>query len=310
MKVRYLRHKDIDRQRWDMCISQSVKPLVYALSWYLDITSPGWDALVGGDYETVMPLTWRKKYGLKYLIQPYYSQQLGIFGNVVGAEIVREFFDAIPSRFVVVKINGNATNDFSPSPHRIKQNRNYEIDLSTDYDTAASGFSRNNRKNIRIAGRKHLTLKPEIDQNPFVNFYLEFIGERISDLPNRPFEIFRNIVALAGKQALTSTYGVYDKDEKLCSGALFLHSFNRRILIASASNHSGRQNRAMYFLLDNFIKMHAGLPLVLDFEGSNIEGIASFYDGFGANCMNYPSVSFINVSYKTISRQKKKKIEN
>jgi hypothetical protein len=62
-------------------IARSFNGIVYAYSWYLDIVSPGWDALVKDDYKSVMPLTWRKKYGIKYLYQPFFTQQLGVFSS-------------------------------------------------------------------------------------------------------------------------------------------------------------------------------------------------------------------------------------
>ncbi len=38
-----------------------------------------WDALVLDDYQAVMPLTWRSKFGIRYLYQPAFTQQTGIF---------------------------------------------------------------------------------------------------------------------------------------------------------------------------------------------------------------------------------------
>jgi hypothetical protein len=46
----------------------------------------------------------------------------------------------------------------------------------------------------------------------------------------------------------------------------------------------------MYAIFDAFIKKYAGHDLVLDFEGSEIEGIARFYRGLGAKPVYYYSV--------------------
>ena len=57
MEVRFVEHKDIDRPRWDGCVHYANNSLVYAYSWYLDnVSGEEWDALVEGDYESVMPL--------------------------------------------------------------------------------------------------------------------------------------------------------------------------------------------------------------------------------------------------------------
>ncbi len=77
--IRHLPHSSIDKQKWDACISDSRNRIPYALSWWLDAVCPGWDALVQDDYLAVMPLTHGHKFGIDYLYQPYFTQQLGIF---------------------------------------------------------------------------------------------------------------------------------------------------------------------------------------------------------------------------------------
>ena len=78
--IHYLRRREIDTTRWDHCIEASLSPLIYARSFYLDAMAAGqWDALVLDDYHAVMPLTWRSKFGIRYLYQPAFTQQTGIF---------------------------------------------------------------------------------------------------------------------------------------------------------------------------------------------------------------------------------------
>jgi len=62
LEIKYLKHNQIDKQKWDSAIENAQNGLAYALSWYLDIVSPNWDALIFGDYEMVMPLIHKKKY--------------------------------------------------------------------------------------------------------------------------------------------------------------------------------------------------------------------------------------------------------
>ncbi len=45
-KVQYLKHHEIDKQRWDACIQEARNAQIYALSWYLDVVTPGWEAIV------------------------------------------------------------------------------------------------------------------------------------------------------------------------------------------------------------------------------------------------------------------------
>ena len=65
--IKWLRSGSIDRQKWDQCIDRAGNGRIYGYSWYLDIMSNNWDALVLGDYQLIMPLPWRKKYGIRYI---------------------------------------------------------------------------------------------------------------------------------------------------------------------------------------------------------------------------------------------------
>ena len=73
MNIRYVTQEFINKSLWDQCIKKAVNGRVYAYSWYLDIMADNWDALIIGDetYETVFPLTYRSKYGISYLYQPF-----------------------------------------------------------------------------------------------------------------------------------------------------------------------------------------------------------------------------------------------
>src|SRR6201996_2749611 len=99
--IRYLPHDDIDVARWDHCIENAANSLIYGFHFYLDHMAAGqWDALVLGDYEAVMPLTWRSKYGIRYLYQPPYTQQAGIFAiQPLAPHLIEAFLQAARDRF-------------------------------------------------------------------------------------------------------------------------------------------------------------------------------------------------------------------
>src|SRR5262245_12061858 len=98
-EIRYLPHNEIDFPRWDDCIDCASNSLIYAYSYYLNHMAKHWDALVMGNYNSVMPLTWNRKYGIYYLYQPFLTAQLGVFGRSVNAAMLETFLQAIPSKF-------------------------------------------------------------------------------------------------------------------------------------------------------------------------------------------------------------------
>src|ERR1051325_4489828 len=106
--IQYLAHKDIDKKKWNRCIDNADNGLIYAYSFYLDCMAKNWDALVQNDYEAVMPLTWKKKYGIRYLYQPFLTAQLGVFGQIITERQCGDFIQAIPSKFRYIDISLNS----------------------------------------------------------------------------------------------------------------------------------------------------------------------------------------------------------
>ena len=79
---------------------------------------------------------------------------------------------------------------------------------------------------------------------------------------------------------------VYENGQAL-GGALFVMQAGRIIYLFSAVSEAGREQQAMSFLLDNVIKEYSDTVDILDFEGSMVPGIASFFRSFGAGKERY-----------------------
>jgi hypothetical protein len=90
-------------------VGEAFNSRIYANSWFLDRTAVEWDALVYGDYEYVMPLPVRRKLGIRYLYQPLYSQQLGIFPPP-PPEVAIAYFEDLQHRFSYMDIQLNSSN--------------------------------------------------------------------------------------------------------------------------------------------------------------------------------------------------------
>src|SRR5207249_10207965 len=85
--IKYLLHNEIDKTKWDKCIDEAGNGLSYGYSFYLDHLAKHWDGLVLNNYEAIMPLTWNKKFGIHYLYQPRFTENLGIFVHYPDEDI-------------------------------------------------------------------------------------------------------------------------------------------------------------------------------------------------------------------------------
>src|SRR6187455_1098564 len=142
-QIKYLQHKEIDKAKWDACITNSPNGLIYGYSFYLDCMARHWDALVLGDYEAVMPLTWNKKYGFYYIYQPFLSASLGVFGNHLNGDILESFLLAIPRRFRLWEFSLNHGNLFSVKGFDLHERVNFILPLHKRYEQLFEGFREN-----------------------------------------------------------------------------------------------------------------------------------------------------------------------
>jgi len=92
-------------------------------------------------------------------------------------------------------------------------------------------------------------------------------------------------------------YGAYSKRNELCAAAFFLKEQKRITYLNSVSTPEGKAARAMYAIINRFIADHAGTGIILDFEGSNVEGIARFFEGFGAQPETYQHIKYNNLPW-------------
>ncbi len=288
--IRYLRNSEIDSKKWDRCIQKSVNGNPYALSWYLDIIHGEWEALVDGDYERVMPLTGNKRYGIHYLFQPYFAQQLGVFStDKLNPEIVHDFLQAIPSHYRYIDINLNSYNKVE-GDYEIIYNSNYLLDLIHDYEDIMQNYSKNTKRNLKKSLLNGLVIMKGLKPEDIIRLFRENRGKTLKNWGDEQYHRLGRLMYTAIHKGKGVVYGVYDEHNQLCAGAFFVKSNSRLIFLFSGINETGRHVAAMTYLIDDVIEEFTPSHLVLDFEGSNDPGLARFYRGFGAKETHYPRI--------------------
>lgn len=279
--IKRLVNGSIDKNKWDQAILQADTPKLYALSWFLDIVSPQWQAYVLNDYEAVFPLPLKHKSGLPYLMQPPYCQQLGIFGSGIPEKTAKEFYRRAQREFLFHHLCINGNNGLAGKKH-VTTRTNFVLDLSLPYEKLFRCFDENTRRNIKKAEKQVLSFKTT-KAEPFLAFYLKnavglnehyrrIIQELVNCLEGNGYGEFAEVIDLKGNTL---------------ASALFVH-WNKQILyLAGSGSSEGKEASAMFLLFNEIIKKYAESPFVLDFEGSMLPGVARFFKGFGATAATY-----------------------
>lgn len=287
--IQYIKNRDIDKARWDECIRSATNGLVYAYSFYLDTMSPGWNALVLNDYEKIMPLTWNKKWGVRYLYQPFLTAQLGIFGNNITAEEIGAFIQKAQEQFRFIEINLNYKNNTGLRSIQYTERKNYVLSLNQSYDILCLHYNENTRRNSKKCQQSGAIVKTDIEVGSLIALavrQMQLQGTK----PGQNVERFRKLYNYLQEKQMATTYGVYSAEGVLLASAAFFFSHNRACYILVGNNPEARSTGASHALIDAFIKDHAGKSLILDFEGSDIPTLTQFYAGFGAENEPYPAI--------------------
>ena len=310
--IHYLEHTAIDRTKWDILISDC--GLVYAQSWYLDIVHPEWSALVLDDYEAVMPITGGKKFGVNYLFQPFFVQQLGVFSKQgVSPELLQDFLNAIPRKYRFAEIKLNEGNVFEKPLQDIEFHRNTLLDLNQDYATIRANYHTNTKRNLAKAESLDLQLIESPNIRQIIRLFRENRGATVGAWGDAEYDTLINLAETALRRHAAFTLGVTEKsnDELLC-GALFMKTPSRVTFLFSGNSDRGKDVQAMTFLLDRAIQRFAHQPVTFDFEGSDDDNLARFYLGFGGKDKPYSSYTYNRLSLfgkMLLNIWKKKKIE-
>lgn len=291
--IQYLSHQLVDKKKWDECIAASPNGLVYGYSFYLDHMAGNWDALVitessdqGVIYQTVMPLPWRKKFGIHYLYYPFLTAQLGVFGKNISAEVVENFLDAIPAKFRLWDFPLNYQNIFPIENYPVYLRSNFVLPLNKAYEELYQNFSDNVKRNLKKSKASGNYCEAGIE----VEKVIQLARSQTKGESELSFKRFENLYNYLHIQGMAKVYGIFSAENQLIASAVFFFSHKRAYYILVGNHPNGRRLGASHALIDQFIHDHAGRELTLDFEGSDINGLAGFYSSFGAGDEKYAAI--------------------
>lgn len=282
--ITYIKRKSLDVAKYDNCIENSLQSRVYAYSWYLDKVADQWSVLVLNDYKAVMPIPIKQKLGVKYVAQPLFCQQLGIFSK---SEITKEIFNSFLRKLnkgnlrVLYQFNSSNAKFLTAKPEF--ERTNYILKLDKPYIELRKKYRKDRKSRLN-----------QVRENSF------FIGkcnsEDIVDLAKRyypqielkefEYNTLSKLMSFCMETGKGFTLGVYE-NKILLGASFFLKDDFRLTYLFSASSPDGKKYNVNSLILDEVIQHYSNSNLTLDFEGSMNPGIASFFRSFGAKKETY-----------------------
>jgi len=296
MAISYLQQHEIDKEKWDIAVqSHRATASPFALSWYLDASCDNWDALIANDYTAVMPLPYRKKWGKYYIYPPYFLPRLGVFGKEITSDELARWINAIPDKFRWIDIVLHEQMPFDNKKWLSTTHKTYVLDCQFPYEQIRKNYHHNHKRNCQKAKEEGLTIIHDFSYEEaialFRNHQTKFYKVNYQE---QDYKRLINILTTLKEKRHLEVYGVVDAHNTFCAAAFFPFINGKYYFL-----FSGRKadvNKSMFFLIDNFIRRHAGTTCLLDFNGSNQSSLARFYAGFGADEIQFSQITISRLS--------------
>ena len=290
--IRYLRNSQINYPKWDACVESAPQRLVYALSWYLDVVSPGWAGLVeeqDGRYIAVMPLPVKRQFGIHYLQQPFFCQQLGFFSET-GTELPEIFLAKITRQFQLISqysFNTHNTRFFSPEDiQHVKffTHHTHHLNLNRSYEDIYQHYSHDRKTNLKRSRKAGLLITESADIEPLIRLFKEDAASRIrGGVSAIAYGQLRKLYKVLAAKGLATLLYTQTPTGETDAGCFFVIYGQKIIYLFNAASVAGRRRNGRSLMIDFMIRKYAGQPYIFDFESpAAVASIIRVYQGFGA----------------------------
>lgn len=273
MEIRFIKHHEIDFQKWNACIQHSQNGLIYGRYEYLNAMCETWDALILGNYKAVMPLTYRSKFGIKYLYQPAFVQQTGIFGNIEEGTI-SAFLRQAKNRYRFAEVYVNYQNKVQNSTSKSNQ----IVFLHKNYRSLSNAYSNQTIRKIKQCRKTNADYKP-IDPTINIKDFERYLRLKIPHIRKDGFDQLNTFCLQYPDLSLSRGLMI---NNKLTASVTAIRDDKRMFILTPLNHERNSYPGALHSLIDHLINEFSNQDLILDFEGSDIPGVYAFNKGFGA----------------------------
>lgn len=287
MKVRFVPREEIDKVKWNSCVHYALNGNLFGYMWYLDAAARSWDALVEGDYESVMPLPWQQHWWRgKVLRQPDLIRQTDIYSiHVLSSPRVGAFWEALTLHYQRGQLITD-TQCTAPAPNGgIKPaGRNFLLPLLDGYEVMAERLSPGLLDQLKQAREAQLEPNNNLKPERIAALYRQQDGRGAAAAER--FHALQRIMYQALHRGWGFPAGVQAADGTLLAADFLGLSHDRLISLAPARLAGHPQaDAAQAYLYYHVLRQHAGRPVLLDFNVRQ-EGDARRARDFGATILS------------------------
>ena len=296
MKIIYLKNKQIDVIKWDKCISNAYNGNIYGYSWFLNIVSPVWDALIFDDYRAVLPLPVEKKFGIPTLYHPILSGQLGIFSiEKIDKRLINLFLERIPHKFKKMLLRMNKFLNVETNDFHVRDQNTYVIDLIRNTNGIYSGYSAGLRQIIDRTLEGNMSVINALRPQEVIKFLYDNDVEVNKPLKYDHVNPLRRLLTCIVSNHLGNVYAVYSGVNNICALGIFLYSHNKISVPIIAVNSEGKECNACELLIHTVIFNNVEKNVTLAYEETKRSYFSEILESFGAEKKKFKELLKIRI---------------
>ncbi len=288
MSIIQLKHNEIDPNAWDNLVQNTKGSRIFSEYAYLNAVNPEFEALIEekqGRYINAFPICLKRKFGLNYIVQPVFTQQLQLLSQDEdpGDEFLSkldEYLGTFPS--IRLSLDSKSAHLLSTkSKYRSLSRVTYTIELK-GIDGLSKAYSKNHKRNIKGANKTDWTLNIDNDFEALISGFKNYKGKEIK-LSENFIDSFQRLIPFFKSNDKIQVFSALDENGDKMASSLFAGHKEIMTFLLSYSNEKAKKAGIMHALINEWLHQHSSGYKVLDFEGGNIAPLARFYSGFGAN---------------------------
>lgn len=281
--IKRLKYQEIDFEKYNRCIENSVQKKLYAERIFLDIsTDKNWELLVYKDYEAVMPVPLIKKYGAQIVHNPKFCQQLGIFSKIDSLQINDLFYHFLTKNYAIRYYTFNDTNALSES---LTTRKNFLI-FPDKYETVRQKYSPKRKRKLRLD--QEVLDNSEIIKNFDLQTVKNFIRSTGLGADAKDLEDFINLLSKFHLNDKLDFYGFFYHQKLINMIAVYREDYSLTLLGTYNERDYVKLSGSSY-LIDKVIAENIETK-IFDFEGSEIPAVEEFFRGFRPELKSYPCI--------------------
>lgn len=304
MEIKRLLNHTIDKQEWDDFIYRSQQGAIYALSDYLTIIHPDWQAFIiedKGEWQAIMPWFVKSILGVKSAFMPALCQFQGAFIKNTSFSGYKQidFERKIGELFAaaILENSNKFESNFSPAMQYVLPYYWKGLELIPRFTyflplpASIANYAKNHQRGLQKANKCDFKLQKDESASEMIALFKQNKGAEIKLLNDHHYFAMEQLVSIFLPRNMAHVLSCRDADGNLVAALIGYAYKGVFTYYLGTTTEQGKKDQAMIWLITKAMQYAENLGCNLfDFEGSMREPIEKFFRGFGANYKTYYTI--------------------